>query len=152
MDMTPIQDRPVSIDAATLERAARMIKVLGHPLRLKILEALERGELNVAELQEAAGASQALVSQQLGILRAHGIVEPRRDGPRVFYRVIEPKVSRILDCIRECDVSTMAEFTTLTAYTGFELPRADGHGDRNVDGPATGRRSRRSPRAHATAS
>ncbi len=131
MDMTIIQDRPISIDEATLERAARMIKVLGHPLRLRILEALERGELNVAELQEATGASQALVSQQLGILRAHGVVEPRRDGPRVFYRVIEPKVARILDCIRECDLSTAAQFTTLREFTGLELPDAAGsRGDR----------------------
>lgn len=120
MAMTVISERPTSIDQAILERAARIIKVLGHPLRLRILEALEDGELNVAELQEATGASQALVSQQLGILRAHGIVEPRRDGPRVFYRVIEPKVSRILACIRECDLSAVAEFTTLGALTGFD--------------------------------
>jgi ArsR family transcriptional regulator len=112
MDMPLIEDRSAAIDDAVLERAARIIKVLGHPLRLRILESLERGELNVAELQEATGASQALVSQQLGILRAHGVVEPRRDGPRVFYRVIEPKVARILDCIRECDLSSATQFTT----------------------------------------
>lgn len=120
MGMTVISDRSASIDQATLERAARIIKVLGHPLRLRILEALEDDELNVADLQEATGASQALVSQQLGILRAHGVVEPRRDGPRVFYRVVEPKVSRILDCIRECDLAEVAEFTTLEAFTGFD--------------------------------
>jgi ArsR family transcriptional regulator len=110
----------LSIDPATLERAARVIRVLGHPLRLRILEVLEPGERNVAEIVEEVVASQAVISQQLGILRAHGIVEPRRDGARVYYRIIEPKVSRILDCIRECDLSTMPEFTPVTALTGDE--------------------------------
>ncbi len=116
----------LTIDPATLERAARVIRVLGHPLRLRILEALEPGERNVAEIQEEIVASQAVISQQLGILRAHGIVEPRRDGTRVYYRIIEPKVSRILDCIRECDLSTMAEFTTLAAFVGLEPAAPDG--------------------------
>jgi len=119
-DQAPTRGSTLTIDPATLERAARVIRVLGHPLRLRILEALEPGERNVAELQEEIVASQAVISQQLGILRANGIVEPRRDGTRVYYRIIEPKVSRILDCIRECDLSTMAEFTTLAAFAGLE--------------------------------
>ncbi|KRT62366.1 MAG: transcriptional regulator, ArsR family [Chloroflexi bacterium CSP1-4] len=105
-----------TIDAAVLERAARVIRVLGHPLRLRLLEALEDGERHVAELQEAAGVSQAMVSQQLGILRAHGVVERRREGPRVYYRIIEPKVSRILACIREFDLPNLA--AALSALDG----------------------------------
>ena len=124
-DQILTRDSTLTIDPATLERAARVIRVLGHPLRLRILEALEPGELNVAELRSAVGASQAVISQQLGILRAHGIVEPRRDGTRVYYRIIEPKVSRILDCIRECDLSTMAGFTTLAAFAGLEPAAPD---------------------------
>jgi len=92
------------IDATVLERAARVIRVLGHPLRLRLLEMLEDGERNVTELVLASGASQAMVSQQLRILRAERVVGDRRDGPRVFYRITEPKVSRILDCIRACDM------------------------------------------------
>lgn len=93
-----------AIDATVLERASRVIRVLGHPLRLRLLEMLEDGERNVTELVLASGASQAMVSQQLRILRAERVVGDRRDGPRVFYRITEPKVSRILDCIRECDM------------------------------------------------
>src|SRR3989304_5475152 len=105
-----------TIDAAVLERAARVIRVLGHPLRLRLLEALEDGERHVAELQEAAGGSQAMVSQRLGFLRAHGVVERRREGPRVYYRIIEPKVSRILACIREFDLPNLA--AALSALDG----------------------------------
>jgi DNA-binding transcriptional ArsR family regulator len=92
------------IDPLVIERAARVIRVVGHPLRLRLLEALEGGDRNVTELVNAVGVSQAMVSQQLGILRAEGVVGARRDGARVYYRITEPKVSRILACIRECDL------------------------------------------------
>jgi len=96
------------IDVRVLERASRVIRVLGHPLRLRLLELLETGERNVTELVLAAGVGQAAVSQQLRILRAEGVVGDRRDGPRVFYRITEPKVSKILACIRECDIPDLA--------------------------------------------
>ena len=85
--------------------AARVIKCLGHPLRLRLLEIMERGgEQNVSELQSYSGASQAAVSEQLGILRGHSVVESRRDGAYMLYRIIEPKVFRILACVRECEI------------------------------------------------
>ena len=85
-----------------LTRSAEVIKCLGHPLRLRLLEALESEEMTVSALQEYADASQSVVSQQLAILRGKGVVDCRRDGVNVFYRVTEPKVSHILACIREC--------------------------------------------------
>ena len=100
-----------ALDATVLERASRVIRVLGHPLRLRLLELLEDGERNVTELVLATNVSQAMVSQQLRILRAEGVVGDRREGPRVFYRITEAKVSRILDCIRECDVPELGVLT-----------------------------------------
>ncbi len=98
------------IDRATISRgvldgAAAVIKVIGHPLRLRLLESMEAGERTVTELQELTGASQSMVSQQLGTLRGRGVVDARRDGVHVFYRITEPKVHRILSCIRECDAA-----------------------------------------------
>jgi len=90
------------IPVKLLRESAQVIKCLGHPLRLRLLEALERGELTVSELQERSGASQSSVSQQLGILRGRGVVDSRRDGVNVYYWITEPKVHRILACIREC--------------------------------------------------
>jgi ArsR family transcriptional regulator len=114
--------RPLApIDAAILGRASRVIRVLGHPLRLRLLELLEGGERNVTDLVQAAGVSQAQVSQQLGILRGEGIVGDRRDGPRVFYRITEPKVSRILDCIRECDLTELDGTTPRAGGPGLRL-------------------------------
>lgn len=97
------------IDAQILERAARVIRVLGHPLRLRMLEVLEGGEHHVTDLVTASGATQALVSQHLAILRAEGVVGARRDGLRVFYRITEPKVHRILACIRDCDLPELSD-------------------------------------------
>jgi DNA-binding transcriptional ArsR family regulator len=97
------------IDPRIFERAARVIRILGHPLRLRILESLETGERNVTDLQDELGATQAVISQQLAILRSEDVVASRREGPRVYYRIIEPKVSHILDCIRLCDLPDRAD-------------------------------------------
>jgi len=108
------EPRPSPIDQAVLERAAPVIRVLGHPLRLRLLEILEAGETNVTELVAAAEASQAIVSQQLATLRAAGVVDARRDGPRVYYRITEPKVASILACIRACDLPELTDRSHLT--------------------------------------
>ncbi len=92
------------IEDDVLTKAAEVIKCLGHPLRLRILEALERGEKTVTELQDHTGATQAAVSQQLATMRARGVVDNRREGARVFYHITEPKVTAILACIRSCDL------------------------------------------------
>ena len=123
----PIEDIR-EIDPAILDRASRVIRVLGHPLRLRILNLLEGAERNVTQLVLATGVSQAAVSQQLRILRSEGIVDDRRDGPRVFYRITEPKVSRILDCIRACDVAdirALADADPTPGRYGLRLAQSD---------------------------
>ena len=90
------------LDPALLDRAASVIKCLGHPLRLMLLDGIQTGAATVTELQARTGASQAMVSQQLATLRGHGIVAARREGPFVRYSIVEPKVYSILDCIRGC--------------------------------------------------
>lgn len=88
--------------SAALARPTAVVKCLGRTLRLRLLEAMEAGEKTVSELQALTGASQAKLSQQLAILRGHGVVGARRDGPFVRYAITEPKVHTILDCIRGC--------------------------------------------------
>ena len=95
--------RTASLEQMTLDRAATVMKCLGHPLRLRLLEALEDREQTVTELIQLSGAPQAVVSQQLGILRGRGVVEATRHGPFVHYAISEPRVHHLLDCIRTCD-------------------------------------------------
>ncbi|MBL8987712.1 MAG: helix-turn-helix transcriptional regulator [Gemmatimonadetes bacterium] len=92
------------IDSAMLKRAADIIKLLGHPERLKIVEALEGAERSVTEICDICDLEQAICSQHLSRLRQQKVVTARKDGLRVMYRVIEPKVHHILECIRKCDV------------------------------------------------
>jgi DNA-binding transcriptional ArsR family regulator len=94
--------RTVSPDI--LRRAAEIIKLLGHPDRLKIVEVLEAGEATVSDIQRQLGLGQAIVSQHLAKLRGAHVVAARREGVHVHYRLTEDKVPHILQCIRTCDM------------------------------------------------
>jgi ArsR family transcriptional regulator, lead/cadmium/zinc/bismuth-responsive transcriptional repressor len=125
--------RLAAIEPGVLARASRVIRVVGHPLRLRLLELLEGDERNVTDLVQATGLAQATVSQQLKILRAEGVVGDRREGARVFYRITEPKVSRILDCIRECDLAELSGLSGATAGPDLRVlpaPSPRGQGSR----------------------
>ena len=93
-----------TVNPEILRRAAEIIKLLGHPDRLKIVEVLEGGEATVSDIQEELGLVQAIVSQHLAKLRGAGVVAARREGVHVFYQLTEPKVHQILNCIRTCDM------------------------------------------------
>jgi DNA-binding transcriptional ArsR family regulator len=79
---------------------AEFFKALGHPARLVILEHLREGEKNVNELQTLLGLDQSSVSQQLSILRNRNIVEMRKEGTTVYYRVRDPTLFELLDIAR----------------------------------------------------
>jgi DNA-binding transcriptional ArsR family regulator len=70
-----------------LARIANRLKALADPTRLQLLQELTDGERCVGELVEAVGGTQANVSKHLAVLRAAGLVRPRRDGMNVFYAV-----------------------------------------------------------------
>ncbi|MEP6571655.1 MAG: metalloregulator ArsR/SmtB family transcription factor [Gemmatimonadota bacterium] len=91
-----------------LLRAAETIKLLGHPERLKIVEALEEEPRSVSELCRICGLDQPICSQHLCRLRRHGVVVAKRRGQHVVYRVVDAKVSHILSCIRTCDARRSA--------------------------------------------
>jgi len=84
-----------------LNRVADRLKALADPTRLRILNALQRGERNVSDLLGEVGGSQANVSKHLARMRHAGLVEARRDGTSVFYRVSDPTAFAI--CRTVCD-------------------------------------------------
>lgn len=79
---------------------AEFFRALAHPVRIRILEALVRGERTVGQLQRDLGLEQSLVSQQLAILRAKNVVAPRKHGTTVYYTVRDPLLSDLLDVAR----------------------------------------------------
>ena len=76
---------------------ANIFKALMHPARLEILEILRDGEQCVCHLEAVLGCRQAYISQHLMFLREAGLVEDRRDGTRIYYRVINPEVFDLVD-------------------------------------------------------
>ncbi|MBW6510759.1 MAG: metalloregulator ArsR/SmtB family transcription factor [Desulfuromonadaceae bacterium] len=70
-----------------LDREAEILKVLGHPVRLKIVAGLMSQSCNVKKIWECLELPQATVSQHLALLKNKGIIEGHRDGVEVFYRV-----------------------------------------------------------------
>lgn len=70
------------------ERGAQLLKIVGHPKRIQILDLLSnRGEMNVSQVQKELGLAQSPVSQHLAKLRLHNVVETRREGTTVYYSI-----------------------------------------------------------------
>lgn len=81
---------------AAAGQAVAALKVLANEDRLLLLCQLSQGELCVSELQEALDIRQPTLSQQLGVLRAEGVVETRRLGKKIYYSVADPALLEIL--------------------------------------------------------
>ncbi len=81
------------------DQEAEILKVLGHPIRLKIVAGLCTQECNVKHIWECLGLPQATVSQHLALLKNKGIIEGKRDGVEVFYTVVHPLARKIIDIL-----------------------------------------------------
>jgi DNA-binding transcriptional ArsR family regulator len=75
-----------------IELVAQRFRVLGEPMRIKLLDRLRQSDANVSELQDALGASQQNVSKHLGILHAAGMVARTKQGNQVRYAISDPSV------------------------------------------------------------
>jgi ArsR family transcriptional regulator len=90
-----------SVDIQLYETQAQLLKTLTHPARLAILNILRDGEHCVCHMEAHLGYRQAYISQQLMVLREAGLIQDRRDGWNVFYRVAEPRVFAILAAVEQ---------------------------------------------------
>ncbi len=79
---------------------AQFFRALAHPARIKILEILVQGDRTVQEMQERLGLEQPIVSQQLAVLRNHGIVKAEKNGLAVTYSLRDPAVGELLAVAR----------------------------------------------------
>ncbi|MEI7845448.1 MAG: metalloregulator ArsR/SmtB family transcription factor [Chloroflexota bacterium] len=85
----------------TYDQETKLYKALMHPARLAILDLLREGEACVCHMEATFGFRQSYISQQLMALREAGLVDDRRDGLNIFYRVIRPEVFGVLDAMRQ---------------------------------------------------
>jgi DNA-binding transcriptional ArsR family regulator len=80
-----------------VELVARHFRVLGEPLRIRLLERLRDGEATVGELVEFAGTTQQNVSKHLGVLLQAGIVARRKVGTASYYSIVDETVFQLCD-------------------------------------------------------
>ncbi|MBP2547342.1 ArsR family transcriptional regulator [Neorhizobium galegae] len=86
---------PQAMEARATEVAGHL-KVLAHPARLMLVCTLVEGEYSVGALEEKLDLHQPTLSQQLTVLREAGIVETRKEGKQVFYRLTEAKTAQLI--------------------------------------------------------
>ncbi len=84
-----------------IEVAARSLKAMAHPLRLKILCKLENKKLSVQEIVEIIGTSQSNISQHLAIMRDKGILISSKDANKVYYRIEDPRTFKLISMMKE---------------------------------------------------
>ncbi len=89
-----------SIEIQPFSTQAQFLKVLTHPVRLAILNILRDGEHCVCHMEAHLGFRQSYISQQLAVLRDSGLIQDRREGWNIFYRVADPRIYSILNAVQ----------------------------------------------------
>jgi ArsR family transcriptional regulator len=92
-------NRPPLLNDSALEIVARRFAVLAEPMRLRIIQALFDGEKNVTELVAATEGTQANVSRHLQTLIAANMLDRRKEGPQVFYRISDPNIPKLCQLV-----------------------------------------------------
>ncbi len=97
---------PESPSIRRYTHAADMLKVLGHPVRLTIIEHLiQHGAMTVSQLGDRLQIPQSTLSQHLNKMRARGLVGNRRQGVKMMYFITQPQLPQLLHCIKGCCVN-----------------------------------------------
>jgi DNA-binding transcriptional ArsR family regulator len=110
---------PLPDDLAEL--VAQRFRVIGEPMRIKLLDQLRDGERSVGDLVEVLGATQQNVSKHLGVLHQAGIVSRRKDGNRVIYAIADDSVFALCETVCGGLARQVAEIAQL-----LEAPQAPG--------------------------
>jgi len=84
------------------EKQAEVLKAMAHPLRIAILDFLRNQEQCVCEIAEHIGSERSNVSRHLGLMVKAGILESRKEGLKVFYKLKAPCVLDFLSCVNNC--------------------------------------------------
>lgn len=93
---------PRMAERAEASAAAETLKAVAHPLRLRLVALLAERDYSVHELAEALEHGQAIVSQQLRILRMARLVSAEPRGGFVYYRLVEPQLKKLVGCMERC--------------------------------------------------
>lgn len=101
---------------------AQLFRVLGHPVRIRMLELLADGERTVGDLQTELSLDSSGTSQHLTALRQQGVLESRPAGTSVYYRIRDPRVSQLLAVAKQILTSALSDSHTLLSDLADEPP------------------------------
>lgn len=90
----------------SIQQASVAMQAMAHPMRLKILCLVGNQELSVLEIVDAVGTSQSNISQHLAVLRGQGLIEARKEANKVFYRIGDARILKMISLTREIFCST----------------------------------------------
>lgn len=90
-------------DPIRAQHVADVLKAVAHPMRVRLVAVLCQAPSNVTELTARLGVPQAIVSQQLRILRLHDLVAVERSGGFAVYRLQEPQLQALVRCMEGCE-------------------------------------------------
>jgi len=92
---------PIIYNDADINRAARCLKAMSHPLRLKILCVLGTESISVQDIVEQVGTSQSNISQHLAILREKDILAYKKEANRVYYYIDDDRMLQLIRMMRD---------------------------------------------------
>ena len=91
------------LNSNQLEAAASMLRAIAHPMRLAILNYLDKGKkLTVTEIHNRLSIEQSTTSHHLGILKDKGVLASQRKGKNTFYYLKHDSLTKIIDCVGRC--------------------------------------------------
>jgi ArsR family transcriptional regulator len=107
---------------------AEFFRTLGHPARVRVVELLRDGEMEmtVGDLQAELGIDSSGTSQHLSAMRRQGILEARKEGTSVFYKVRDPRIFQLLESARQVIGSHLEEANALLGELAEPAPADDG--------------------------
>jgi len=107
------------LSPAAIEMVATRFRILGEPLRIRLLQEMREGEKSVSELVAAVGSTQPNVSKHLRILQEAGFIARRQEGNLVYCRIEDPTVFELCNVV----CTTLGEQLSTTAKMAAELSR-----------------------------
>lgn len=92
--------QPQVLPMDVLSEAAACLKIMAHPLRLKIVDILLQKELAVHEIADLCGEKPHQVCEHLRLMQTGGLLASRRDGRAVYYSIVSPRLPALISCIK----------------------------------------------------
>ena len=112
----PVRSDPVYV------AKARLFRTLGHPVRIRILELLRDGERSVGDLQAELRLDSSGTSQHLAALRQQDLLDSRREGTSVYYRLRDPRVAELLAVAKRILAAALTDSQTPLSHMADEAP------------------------------